>query len=65
MNGRGVDARVTLFVNNLIDNRDQFPSGYSYQFINQSGTGEQTFDGIPFYYPLATRNAVLTLELNL
>ncbi len=57
--------RITLFINNLLDNDDQYPSGYSYQFINQSSTGEQTLDGIPYYYPLATRNAVLTLELDL
>ncbi|MGB5341639.1 MAG: TonB-dependent receptor plug domain-containing protein [Thermoanaerobaculia bacterium] len=59
------NPRITLFINNLFDNDDQYPSGYSYQFINQSGSGQQTLDGIPYYYPLATRNAVLTLELDL
>ena len=59
------NPRITLFINNLFDNDDQYPSGYSYQFINQSGSGQQTLDGIPYYYPLATRNAVLTLELGL
>ncbi|NHZ73305.1 MAG: TonB-dependent receptor plug domain-containing protein, partial [Nitrospirae bacterium] len=59
------NPRITLFINNLFDNDDQYPSGYSYQFINQGSTGQQTLDGIPFYYPLATRNAVLTLELDL
>jgi outer membrane receptor protein involved in Fe transport len=57
--------RITLFVNNLLDNKDQFPSGYSYQFLIQDGSGQTTLDGIPFYYPLATRNAMLSLELNL
>jgi len=59
------NPRITLFINNLFDNDDQYPSGYSYQFINQSTSGQQTLDGIPYYYPLATRNAVLTLELDL
>ena len=59
------NPRLTLFVNNLFDNDDQYPSGYSYQFINQDSTGGQALDGIPYYYPLATRNVVLTLELDL
>ena len=59
------DPKITLFINNLFDNEDQYPSGYSYQFINRSASGQGTFDGIPYYYPLATRNAVLTLEIDL
>lgn len=59
------NPRLTLFINNLFDDLDQFPSGYSYQFLIQDSTGQQVLDGIPFYYPLATRNAVLTLELDL
>lgn len=60
-----IDARVTLFVNNVLDNRDQFPSGYSYQFLvrDNAGTGRDSLDGIPFYYPLATRNFVVSLQV--
>jgi iron complex outermembrane receptor protein len=61
----GANPRITLFVNNLLDNLDQYPSGYSYQFLIDDGQGQQTLDGFPFYYPLATRNAVLSLELDL
>ncbi|MGB6362610.1 MAG: TonB-dependent receptor plug domain-containing protein [Thermoanaerobaculia bacterium] len=57
--------KITLFVNNLLDNKDQYPSGYSYQFINRNTGGVDTLDGIPFYYPLATRNVVVSLELDL
>ncbi len=57
--------KITLFVNNLLDSKDQFPSGYSYQFLIQDGSGQTTLDGIPFYYPLATRSAMLSLEVNL
>ncbi len=61
----GANPRITLFVNNLLDNLDQYPSGYSYQFLIDGGQGQQTLDGFPYYYPLATRNAVLSLELDL
>jgi iron complex outermembrane receptor protein len=61
---RAANPRITLFVNNLFDNEDQYPNGYSYQFINRSSSGQETLDGIPYYYPLATRNAVLTLEID-
>jgi iron complex outermembrane receptor protein len=57
--------RINLFVNNLLDSDEQYPSGYSYQFINRDGAGRDGLDGIPFYYPLATRNAVVSLELDL
>ncbi len=58
-----VDARVTLFVNNLLDNPDQLPSGYSYQFLVRNSAGMDRLDGIPFYYPLATRNFVVSLQV--
>ncbi len=58
-------AKVTLFVNNLFDGDGQYPSGYSYQFLERDAAGRDRLDGIPFYYPLATRNAVLSLELDL
>jgi len=60
---QGADASITLFVNNLLDNVDQLPSGYSYQFLVRDSTGRDTLDGIPFYYPLATRNFVVSLEI--
>ena len=56
------DTRITLFVNNVLDNRNQFPGGYSYQFLVRDGAGMDRLDGIPFYYPLATRNFVVSLQ---
>ena len=56
------DTRITLFVNNVLNNRDQFPSGYSYQFLVRDGAGLDRLDGIPFYYPLATRNFIVSLQ---
>ena len=59
----GAQPRLRLFVNNLLNNADQLPSGYSYQFINRDRNGGDTLDGISFYYPLATFNAVVMLEI--
>jgi iron complex outermembrane receptor protein len=57
--------KLTLFINNLFDIQDQYPSGYSYQFITRESSGMDALDGIPFYYPLATRNFVVSLEFDL
>ena len=59
----GARPRLRLFINNLLNNEDALPSGYSYQFINRDRDGNDTLDGIPFYYPMATFNAVVLLEL--
>ena len=56
------DTRITLFVNNVLNNQDQLPSGYSYQFLVRDGTGMDRLDGIPFFYPLATLNFVVSLQ---
>jgi iron complex outermembrane receptor protein len=61
---QGVDTRVTLFVNNVLSNRDQLPSGYSYQFLVRDGSGGDQLDGIAFFYPLATRNVIVSLEVD-
>jgi iron complex outermembrane receptor protein len=55
--------RLKAFVNNVF-NTDQLPSGYSYQFINRDASGVDALDGIPFFYPRATRNVVLSLEFD-
>jgi iron complex outermembrane receptor protein len=53
---------VTLYVNNLLDDDEQYPSGYSYQYISRDAAGNDSIDGIPYYYPLADRSFVVTLE---
>ena len=58
----GAEPRLRVFMNNLLNSTDQLPGGYSYQFINRDPAGQDTLDGIPFYYPLATFNATVTLE---
>jgi hypothetical protein len=50
-------VRVSLQVNNLFDNDAIRPSGYSYLYY----TGEE-LSGTAYYYPQATRNAVVLLD---
>ncbi|HYC87842.1 MAG TPA: TonB-dependent receptor [Thermoanaerobaculia bacterium] len=51
-------ARVTLQVNNVFDNDRIRPSGYSYLYY----AGEE-LTRTAYYYPQATRNAVVLLDL--
>jgi iron complex outermembrane receptor protein len=52
------NMRVRLQVNNVLNNKRIWPSGYSYLFL----TPQKTVDGISYYYPQATRNAVVMVE---
>ena len=56
--------RLTLYANNLLDDLEQYPSGYSYQFIVRDPSGAESIDGTPFYYPLAGRNLMLKLAFD-
>jgi iron complex outermembrane receptor protein len=56
---------VAVYVTNLLDTADQYPGGYGWQFITRNETGGETLGGIPYYYPLATRNFVVTLDFKL
>ena len=63
--GRWLEAgnpRLRLQVNNLLDARRVWASGYSYPFLVQEGGGAR-LDGIPYYYPQAPRHFVLGVEL--
>ena len=51
-------ARVTLQVNNVLNNDEIRPSGYSYLYYS----GDE-LAGTAYYYPHATRNAVVLLDL--
>lgn len=54
-------AELQLQVNNVFNRKRFFPSGYDYVFFTPDGT----LGGISYFYPQATRNAVLTLHLAL
>lgn len=59
----GAAPRVRLFINNLLNNKDLLPSGYSWQYLLRDGSGNDTLAGTPYFYPLATFNAVVMLEI--
>ncbi|HKO57063.1 MAG TPA: TonB-dependent receptor [Thermoanaerobaculia bacterium] len=54
------NLRLSLRINNLLNNRRVWASGYSYQYVSGD-----TLTGIPYYYPQATRNAVVMLDVKL
>ena len=53
-------TRLKLQINNALNAKKLYPSGYSYQFINDGKP-----DGISYYYPQATRNAVVMLDFTM
>ncbi|HEU4522864.1 MAG TPA: TonB-dependent receptor [Thermoanaerobaculia bacterium] len=57
--------RLSLQANNLFDNDEIFPSGYSYLFMNRDVTGIDSVSGVPYYFPMATRNFVVMLDFRL
>jgi iron complex outermembrane receptor protein len=59
------DPRIRVQVNNLLDNRRIWPSGYSYLSFTRDASGAETLAGIPYYYPQATRSVFVTLEIKL
>jgi iron complex outermembrane receptor protein len=57
--------RLNIFVNNLLDNERIYASGYSYQYFTESASGDKVLDGIPYYYPSATRNVMATIDFRM
>jgi iron complex outermembrane receptor protein len=53
---------LVVRVNNLLDEDRAWPSGYSYPYLVRDAAGER-LEGIPYFYPLAPRHLVATLEL--
>ena len=53
-------TRLKLQVNNALNSKKLYPSGYSYQFISDGKP-----DGISYYYPQATRNVVVMLDFTM
>jgi iron complex outermembrane receptor protein len=55
--------RLRVQVENLLNDKRLWPSGYSYLYATEDGRGGSTFAGIPYYYPLASRSVMVTLEV--
>jgi iron complex outermembrane receptor protein len=52
------DMSIRVQINNLLNNKRVFPSGYSYLFL----TPQRTIEGVSYYYPQATRNASVMVD---
>ena len=52
------DTTLRVQINNVLNDKRVFPSGYSYLSL----TPEKTINGIAYYYPQATRNAVVMVD---
>lgn len=57
--------RLLVQVNNVLNNKKIWPSGYSYLYFVRSVDGAESLQGIPYFYPLATRNASIVLDFQL
>jgi iron complex outermembrane receptor protein len=55
--------RLKVQVNNVLNNKKLWPRGYSYLYATRDATGTETLAGIPYYYPLATTSAYVTLDI--
>jgi iron complex outermembrane receptor protein len=56
-------ARLSLQVNNITNRRRLYASGYSYQYFVEGMGGARSLAAVPYYYPQATRNFVLMLDV--
>jgi iron complex outermembrane receptor protein len=55
--------RLRVQIDNALNNRDIYPSGYSYQYLVRGpGTGDAAI-GIPYFYPQATRGVFVGLAV--
>jgi hypothetical protein len=55
--------KIRVQATNLLDKQRIWPSGYSYLYFQRGPDGQNAFEGISFYYPLATRSVYLTLDV--
>ena len=57
------NPRLRVQANNVLDDDRAWPSGYSYPYLVEDANGNQRLEGIPYYYPLATRHYLASLAL--
>lgn len=54
-----------LQVNNILNNKRIYGSGYDYTYFTRTAGGEQALQGTSYFYPQATRHAIVTLGFRL
>lgn len=57
------NPRLRVTVENLLDDRRIWPGGYSWLYATRDASGRETLGGIPYYFPMATRNVTAVLDL--
>jgi iron complex outermembrane receptor protein len=57
------EPRLRVQVNNVLNGRRHWPSGYSYLFITRDEAGIESSQGTPYYYPLATRSVLVNFDV--
>ena len=57
------EPRIRVQATNLLDDDRLWPSGYSYLYFVRDGDGRDALEGVPYYYPLATRTVYVTLDV--
>jgi iron complex outermembrane receptor protein len=56
------EPTLRVKVTNLLNARELFPSGYSYLYFTRAAAGQDVPGGTAYYYPLATRAVIVTLD---
>ncbi|HSK10197.1 MAG TPA: TonB-dependent receptor [Vicinamibacterales bacterium] len=62
---RNGQPRLRVHVENVLDNRDIYPSGYSYLYLLRDAAGGSTTVGVPYFYPQATRSVFVGIEVRM
>jgi iron complex outermembrane receptor protein len=55
--------RLRVLVDNILDNRRVWANGYSYLYATRDGAGQDSLSGTPYFFPMATRNVTVVLDL--
>ena len=55
--------RLRIVGQNLLNETRLWTSGYSYLYATADGQGNLAYSGIPYYYPQASRNVTVTLDV--
>ncbi|MFB3852798.1 MAG: TonB-dependent receptor [Vicinamibacterales bacterium] len=60
------EPRLRVQVDNVLDNRGIYPSGYSYQYLVRGpGAGTGAAFGVRYFYPQATRSVFVGLDVRM
>ncbi len=58
-------TRLSLQLNNILDNRRVFANGYSYVYLTRDRSGAESMNGTSYFFPQATRNFIVMLDFKL